>query len=103
MVEVQGDKLVIHPEEHHGWFHLGWGTHGKADFTVTVPQLSGATIAGSGDIHIDQVAGQQFRRHGRRARAASSVGALDVQTLKLSIARLRQRQGGRRQGADRRL
>src|SRR6476661_7950017 len=25
VVEVRGDKLVIHPEEHHGWFHFGWG------------------------------------------------------------------------------
>src|SRR6266496_2359566 len=50
VVEVRGDKLVIRPEEHHGWFSFGWGSRGKANFTVTVPQLSGATIAGSGDI-----------------------------------------------------
>src|SRR5436189_3088723 len=45
-VEVRGDKLVIHPEGSHNWFSFGWGHHGKATFTVTVPQLSGATIAG---------------------------------------------------------
>ena len=49
VVEVRGDKLVIRPEEQHGWFHFGWGSRGKATFTVKVPQLSGATIAGSGD------------------------------------------------------
>src|SRR5918912_1851896 len=49
VVEVRGDRLVIRPEEH-GWFNFGWGSHGKANFTVTVPQLSGARIAGSGDI-----------------------------------------------------
>src|SRR3954462_3791816 len=45
VVEVRGDKLVIRPQEQHGWFHFGWGSHGKASFSVTVPQLSGATIA----------------------------------------------------------
>src|SRR5438067_11769958 len=47
VVEVRGDKLVIRPEEH-GWFNFGWSSHGRAHFTVTVPQLSGAKIAGSG-------------------------------------------------------
>src|SRR5436190_23295051 len=45
-VEVRGDKLLIHPEGSHHWFNFGWSHHGKAAFTVTVPQLSGATIAG---------------------------------------------------------
>ena len=30
VVEVRGDKLVIRPEEQHGWFHFGWGSRGKA-------------------------------------------------------------------------
>src|SRR5437762_908100 len=51
IVEVRGDKLIIHPEQHHGWFNFSWSSHGKANFTVTVPQLKGATIAGSGDIN----------------------------------------------------
>src|SRR3982751_2563142 len=42
VVEVRGSKLVIRPEQHRGWFSFGWGSHGKANFTVTVPQLSGA-------------------------------------------------------------
>ncbi|MFL6728293.1 MAG: GIN domain-containing protein, partial [Sphingomicrobium sp.] len=58
VVEVRGDKLVIRPEEH-GWFNFGWSSHGKAHFTVTVPQLSGATIAGSGDINVDKVQGNR--------------------------------------------
>src|SRR3982751_5774736 len=60
VVEVKGDKLIIHPEEHHGWFHMGWTRRSKAVFTVTVPQLSAATIAGSGGIKIDRIAGQSF-------------------------------------------
>lgn len=84
-VEVEGDKLVIRPEQHNGWFHFGWSSHGKAVFTVTVPQLSGATIAGSGDIHVDRVAGQKFE--GTVAGSGGiDVGTLDVQSLKLSIA-----------------
>src|SRR5437870_1611444 len=51
-VEVKGDKLVIRPENDHNWFHFGWSSHGKANFTVTVPQLSGGTTAGSGDVDI---------------------------------------------------
>src|SRR5436190_7833344 len=48
VVEVNGDKLLIHPEQGHSWFSFGWHSRGKAHLTVTVPQLSGATIAGSG-------------------------------------------------------
>src|SRR5438067_11163159 len=60
VVEVNGDKLVIRPENNHGFFHWGWGHHSKAHFVVTVPQLSGASIAGSGDISVDKIAGQGF-------------------------------------------
>jgi hypothetical protein len=85
VVEVRGDRLVIRPEQQKGWFHFGWSGNGKADFTVTVPQLRGATIAGSGDIHVDQVKGDSFE--GQIAGSGGiNVGSLDVQTLKLGIA-----------------
>jgi hypothetical protein len=85
VVEVQGNKLIIHPENNHGFFHFGWTSHGKASFTVTVPQLAGATIAGSGDIRVDKVAGPRFE--GTVAGSGGiDVAALDVQQLKLSIA-----------------
>ena len=84
-VEVEGDKLVIRPEHQGGWFHFGWSHHGKAQFVVTVPQLNGATIAGSGDIHVDKVSGQDFE--GAVAGSGSiDVASLTVQQLKLSIA-----------------
>ena len=84
-VEVKGDKLVIHPKRTHGWFNFGWGHHGKATFAVTVPQLSGATIAGSGDIQIDRVQGSNFE--GVVAGSGGlNVDAVDVQQLKLAIA-----------------
>jgi len=85
VVEVQGDKLVIRPENDHSWFNFGWGRHGKASFAVTVPQLSGATIAGSGDIRVDKVSGQNFE--GTVAGSGGiDVAAMNVQQLKLSIA-----------------
>ena len=84
VVEVDGDKLVIHPETGHSFFNFGWGNHGKASFTVTVPQLSGATIAGSGDIQVDKVQGDQFE--GTVAGSGGIVvGNMDVQQLKVAI------------------
>jgi hypothetical protein len=85
VVEVKGDKLLIRPEQSKGWFHFGWSSHGHANFTVTVPQLSGATIAGSGDIKVDKVQGDRFE--GTVAGSGGiDVAAMNVQTLKLAIA-----------------
>ena len=85
VVEVKGDKLVIHPEQQRGWFHFGFSTRGKAEFVVTVPQLRGATIAGSGDIRVDQVHGDSFE--GTVAGSGSlDLGSANVQWLKLAIA-----------------
>lgn len=84
IVEVQGDKLVIRPKRENNWFG-GWSSKGKAAFTVTVPQLKGATIAGSGDIRVDRVQGDRFE--GTVAGSGGlDVAAMDVQSLKLSIA-----------------
>jgi hypothetical protein len=84
LVEVEGDKLVIHPQQQKGWLHFG-SSRGKAHFTVTVPQLRGATIAGSGGIKVDQVRGDMFE--GTIAGSGDlNLGSTDVQWLKLSIA-----------------
>jgi hypothetical protein len=85
VVEVKGDKLVIHPEEHHGFFNWGWGTSGKANVAITVPAISGATLAGSGGLSVDAVKGDKFEG----AVAGSGTLTLDsvqVQSLKLTIA-----------------
>lgn len=85
VVEVRGDKLVIHPPEHHGFFNWSWGSHGRTVFTVTVPQLRAATLAGSGDLNIDNVRGDAFE--GNLAGAGElAIGSANVQTLKLSLA-----------------
>jgi hypothetical protein len=85
IVEVKGNKLIIHPQKRDGIFSFGWSHRGKASFAVTVPQLSGATIAGSGDIRVDKVKGNSFE--GVVAGSGGlTVGAFDVQQLKLAIA-----------------
>ena len=85
VVEVDGDKLIIRPQNDRNFFHWGWGNHGKAHFVVTVPQLTGASIAGSGDISVDKVAGPAF--DGSVAGSGGiNVAAMNVQQLKLSIA-----------------
>jgi hypothetical protein len=85
VVEVRGNKLIIHPERQKGWFHTGWDHHDTIQVTVTVPQLRGAAIAGSGDIHVDQVKGDRFE--GEVAGSGGlGINSIDVGTLKLSIA-----------------
>ena len=85
VVEVQGDKLVIRPENNRNFFHWGFGRSGTAHFIVTVPQLKGASIAGSGDISVDKVAGDAF--DGSVAGSGGiNVASMNVKELKLSIA-----------------
>jgi hypothetical protein len=84
VVEVQGDKLVIHPQNNRSFFHFGSGG-GSAHFTITVPQLSGATMAGSGGMKVDRVQGQSFEG----TVAGSGVielANIEVQQFKASIA-----------------
>jgi len=85
VVEVQGDKLVIRPENNRNFFHWGFSRRGTAHFIVTVPQLKGASIAGSGDISVDKVAGDVF--DGSVAGSGGiNVASMNVKELKLSIA-----------------
>jgi len=52
-VVVEGDTLEIRPKKHKGWH---W-SNGAAEFTVNVAALRAASIAGSGGITVDKVAG----------------------------------------------
>jgi hypothetical protein len=54
-VVVEGDTLKIMPKKHKG-IRFNW-THGKAVFNVNAAALHGASIAGSGGINVDRVAG----------------------------------------------
>jgi hypothetical protein len=101
VVEVKGDKLVIHPEEHHGWFgHWGFSNHGNADIAVTVPQLRAATLAGAGGINIDKVQGDSFE--GQIAGSGDlTIASLDVGRFKVGIAGAGSVNGsGKAQSAD---
>lgn len=85
VVEVKGDTLSIHPEKKNSMFNMGWEKNDKVQLVVTVPQLRGAEIAGSGGIRIDQVRGDQFK--GEIAGSGDlSIGQVDVQSLGLAIA-----------------
>jgi hypothetical protein len=85
VVEVKDGELRIHPQERKGWFSGGWNFRGKVELQVTVPELHGATIAGSGDIRVDRVRGERF--DGTVAGSGGmNIGAVEVQALKLSIA-----------------
>lgn len=83
VVEVKGDKLLIHPQ-HQGLFSWSWGSRGRTLFTVTVPQLQAANLAGSGDLNVDVVKGDNFE-----AKLAGSgdlgLGSVNVQSLTLSM------------------
>ena len=85
VIEVKGDRLLIHPLEKHGMFHIGWRSHGKTVISVTVPQLRGADVAGSGDIRIDNVRGDSFA--GTIAGSGGlSLGNVEVKSLDFRIA-----------------
>lgn len=85
IVEVKGDRLLIRPDKDRWWSHMGWKSRGKAAFTVTVPQIRGAAIAGSGDIRVNEIKGDSFEGS-IAGSGALHLGSLDVQKLSLSIA-----------------
>ena len=85
VVEVEGDKLSIHPENDHGFFHFGSLTHGHAHFIVTVPQLTGADDRRIGR-HPDRSCPGPTLRGTVAGSGGLDVAAMDVQQLKLSIA-----------------
>lgn len=85
-VEVHGDKLTIAPKHSSSWFHFGRRFSGETvHLTVTVPTLTGATLAGSGVINVDKVEGGNFA--GSVAGSGQlNVKNVNVQALKLDIA-----------------
>ena len=85
VVEVKGDRLVIHPRKERGMFNMVWSSHDKVLVNVTVPQLRAADIAGSGDIRIDSVRGDRFA--GNIAGSGGlSLEQVDVKALDVSVA-----------------
>lgn len=57
-VKVVGDQLVIRPK---GGRTINWGRTRPIKVAVTVPELHGAAIAGSGTMSVDKVVADLFR------------------------------------------
>ena len=84
VVEVEGRTLKIHSKKRSG-MSFGWSRSHPVKLTVTVPSLSAAGIAGSGDISVDKVSGDLFE--GDIAGSGGlRVGQVDVKRLKVGIA-----------------
>lgn len=84
VVEVRNGILTIHPKKNNG-FHWGFSDSGNVALQVTVPSLRGAELAGSGDLRIDSVAGEQFAG-GVAGSGNLTVDRLEVGALKIDIA-----------------
>jgi hypothetical protein len=99
-VDVKDGTLRIRPEKQGGFFHFGHSYRGKAKFVITLPQLTGATLAGAGDMQVDKVASPDFK--GTVAGAGDlAIGAIEVQNLKVSLAGAGNFKGaGKAQSAD---
>lgn len=80
-IEKVGDALRIGRTRTSGW---SWGGKG-ARISVTLPRLTSAAVAGSGDITIDRVQGASFDASGAGS-GTLSVGELAVDEAKVSIA-----------------
>lgn len=79
-----GDTLKIGRIDDKG-FHWGGESGAKVTIYVTMPRIADAGIAGSGDLSIDRVEGQDFR--GSTAGSGNlKVAAISVQGAKLDIA-----------------
>lgn len=84
-VTVEGGKLLIRPRKK-GWFGgMNWSSREPSTFTISVPALSSAEVAGSGDISVDRVTGERF--NGAIAGSGDlRLAQVEVQKVGLSIA-----------------
>jgi hypothetical protein len=80
-VLVKDGGLQIRPRRE---FRNGsyWNHVKPATFVVTMPRVTGATLAGSGDLRIDRAEGGKF------AAVVAGSGTLDVATMRVSEANL---------------
>ena len=98
VVEVQGGTLKIHPRKRSG-LHFGWSKSHPVKLTVTVPRLSAAEIAGSGDIAVNKVDGGSFEA-GVAGSGNLRLGEVNVQRLKAGIAGSGEIHAGRGRAAE---
>lgn len=83
-VDVKDGRLRIGRQRKNGFLN-GSNGKGAVDFTVTLPALRAASLAGSGNMKIDSAKAAEFS-----AEIAGSgtldIGALEAETAKMSIA-----------------
>src|SRR5687767_14789171 len=84
VVEVKGGTLMIHTKKRKG-INFGWSRSHPVQLTVTVPALTAAEIAGSGDISVDKVGGDLFEA-GVAGSGNLRVGEINVKRLRAGIA-----------------
>lgn len=84
-VEVRGGVLHIKPSRNGSWFGFGERHAGKVTINVTVPTLSGASLAGSGDMRIDRVQGPAFSGE-IAGSGALAIAQVEVGELEIAIA-----------------
>ena len=77
-VVVEDGELHIRSRQRSGW--LSFGSQRSATVHVTVPALSGATVAGSGEISIARVEGEAFEGH------IAGSGELEIADLRVRAA-----------------
>ncbi|EMD82149.1 head GIN domain-containing protein [Pacificimonas flava] len=83
VVRNDGDKLIVEREKTRG-ISL-WDNEGPVRVLVTVPQLNGADLAGSGDLVVDRMEGDSV---GLSLAGSGNlkVGAIEAERAKLNIA-----------------
>ena len=81
-IERDGDTLKIGRRNRTG---INWGPEGHAKIHVTMPRIVAASVAGSGDMAIDRVAGDRFKG-GTAGSGNLRIGALAVKAANLDIA-----------------
>lgn len=82
VIERDGDTLKIGRRNRTG---MNWGSDGHAKVQVTMPRIVAASVAGSGDMTIDRVAGDRFK--GSTAGSGNlGIAALAVKAANFDIA-----------------
>ena len=83
VVEVKDGTLHIRPNSRNG-FNMNWGDRQVVRVQVGAQQLRAAELAGSGDIRIDRVSGDEFAG-GVAGSGGLSLGQVEVGKLTFSI------------------
>lgn len=81
IVEPRGDTLVVTTEKGWNWHGPSWETSDKVILDISVPMLTSAALAGSGDVHVDHIRASDF--------IALLTGSGDLSIDRVETARLR--------------